>query len=80
MAGVGDFNLNQTIPLDEINVTGHFVRVGVPHLVVPVDDLEAAPVTEWGRLLRFHPMFQPAGHQRQFCQLHRAPGPRHPHL
>ena len=61
MAGVGDFNLHQTIPLDEINVTGHFVRVGVPHLVVPVDDLEAAPVTEWGRLLRFHPMFQPAG-------------------
>ena len=61
MAGVGDFKLHQTIPLDEINVTGHFVRVGVPHLVVPVEDLEAAPVTEWGRLLRFHPMFQPAG-------------------
>jgi diaminopimelate epimerase len=52
---------NQQIPLDEVSVTGHFVRVGVPHLVVPVDDLEAAPVTEWGRLIRFHEMFQPAG-------------------
>ena len=61
MVGVGDFKLHQTIPLDEINVTGHFVRVGVPHLVVPVEDLETAPVTEWGRLLRFHQMFQPAG-------------------
>lgn len=61
LPGVGDFSLHQTIPLDEATVTGHFVRVGVPHLVVPVDDLEAAPVTDWGRLLRFHPMFQPAG-------------------
>jgi diaminopimelate epimerase len=61
LTGVGDFQLNQTIPLEEANVTGHFVRVGVPHLVVPVDDLEAAAVTEWGRLLRFHQMFQPAG-------------------
>ncbi len=68
LAGVGDFNLNQTIPLDEANVTGHFVRVGVPHLVVPVDDLEAAPVTDWGRLLRFHAMFQPAGTNVNFVR------------
>ncbi|MCX5892593.1 MAG: diaminopimelate epimerase [Deltaproteobacteria bacterium] len=61
LAGAGDLTLNQSIPLDAANVQAHFVRVGVPHLVVPVDDLEAAPVTEWGRLLRFHPMFQPAG-------------------
>jgi diaminopimelate epimerase len=68
LTGVGDFQLNQTIPLEEANVTGHFVRVGVPHLVVPVDDLEAAPVTEWGRLLRFHPMFQPAGANVSFVR------------
>ncbi len=69
MAGVGDMNLNQTIPLDEANVHAHFVRVGVPHLVVPVDDLEAAPVTEWGRLLRFHQMFQPAGTNVNFIRV-----------
>jgi len=68
MAGVGDMNLNQTIPLDEANVQAHFVRVGVPHLVVPVDDLEAALVTEWGRLLRFHQMFQPAGTNVNFAR------------
>jgi diaminopimelate epimerase len=61
LPGVGDFALHQTIPVDEVNVTGHFVRVGVPHVVVPVEDLEAAPVTAWGRLIRFHPRFQPAG-------------------
>jgi diaminopimelate epimerase len=68
LAGVGDMNLNQAIPLDEANVQAHFVRVGVPHLVVPVDDLEAAPVTEWGRLLRFHQMFQPAGTNVNFVR------------
>jgi diaminopimelate epimerase len=68
LTGVGDFQLNQTIPLEEANVTGHFVRVGVPHLVVPVDDLEAAAVTEWGRLLRFHQMFQPAGANVNFVR------------
>jgi diaminopimelate epimerase len=68
LTGVGDFQLNQTIPLGEANVTGHFVRVGVPHLVVPVDDLEAAAVTEWGRLLRFHRMFQPAGANVNFVR------------
>ena len=68
LTGVGDFRLNQTIPLEEANVTGHFVRVGVPHLVVPVDDLEATPVTEWGRLLRFHQMFQPAGANVNFVR------------
>ncbi|OGR25258.1 MAG: diaminopimelate epimerase [Desulfobacca sp. RBG_16_60_12] len=69
MAGVGDFRKDQTIPLDEANVHAHFVRVGVPHLVVPVDDIEAAPVTEWGRLLRFHQMFQPAGTNVNFIRV-----------
>ncbi len=68
LTGVGDFRLHQTIPLEGANVTGHFVRVGVPHLVVPVEDLEAAPVTEWGRLLRFHRMFQPAGANVDFVR------------
>jgi diaminopimelate epimerase len=69
MAGVGDMNLNQTIPLDEANLQAHFMRVGVPHLVVPVDDLEAAPVAEWGRLLRFHPLFAPAGTNVNFIRV-----------
>lgn len=68
LAGVGDLTLNQTIALDEAEVQAHFIRVGVPHLVVPVDDLEAAPVTEWGRLLRFHPRFQPAGTNVNFVR------------
>jgi diaminopimelate epimerase len=73
MAGIGDFRSNQTIPLEGGSLLAHFVRVGVPHLVVPVEDLEAAPVTERGRLLRFHPRFAPAGTNVNFI---RVEGPR----
>ncbi len=68
MAGVGDFSFHKSIPLDEGSVTGHFLRVGVPHLVVPVTDLEQAPVTSWGRQIRFHPLFQPAGTNVNFIR------------
>jgi diaminopimelate epimerase len=61
MAGVGDVRLDQTIPLEGVDLKGHFMRVGVPHVAVPVNDLEETPVTGWGRAVRFHPMFAPAG-------------------
>ena len=44
----------QTVCMDGVNT-------GVPHAVVPVDDLEAAPVKDMGRELRFHQHFAPAG-------------------
>jgi len=39
----------------------HAVNTGVPHLVVPVDDLEAVEVPRWGRTLRHDPAFAPGG-------------------
>jgi diaminopimelate epimerase len=42
-------------------VSMHGVNTGVPHAVVPVEDLAAAPVRELGRALRFHEHFAPAG-------------------
>ena len=80
LTGVGDFRLNQTIPLEEANVTGHFVRVGVPHLVVPVDDLEAAPGDRVGPAAPLPPDVSARGHQRRFRPLHRAEASLHPHL
>jgi diaminopimelate epimerase len=61
MVGVGDLGLNLTIPLEGVLLSGHFLRVGVPHVVVPVDNLEEVPIRQWGREVRFHRMFQPAG-------------------
>ncbi|MFH1036406.1 MAG: diaminopimelate epimerase [Pseudomonadota bacterium] len=39
----------------------HGVNTGVPHAVVPVEDLQAAPVKDMGRALRFHRHFAPVG-------------------
>ena len=36
-------------------------NTGVPHLVIPVADVDAVDVREWGRRLRFHELFAPAG-------------------
>jgi diaminopimelate epimerase len=69
MTGVGDVRMDQTIPLEEETLVGHFMKVGVPHVAVPVADLEAAPVTRWGRTIRFHPLFAPAGTNVNFIQV-----------
>ncbi len=61
MTGVGDYRLHLDIPVNDVTLHGHFMRVGVPHVVVPVEKLESVPVAQWGRAVRFHPMFQPAG-------------------
>ncbi|MDF1613819.1 diaminopimelate epimerase [Desulfurivibrio dismutans] len=46
---------------DGMEQTVHLVNTGVPHAVLLVDDIDAAPVKEWGRHFRFHPHFAPAG-------------------
>jgi len=69
MAGVGDFILGQNIPLEETTLLGHFLKVGVPHVAVPVADLDAAPVTGWGRAVRLHPLFAPAGTNVNFIRV-----------
>lgn len=51
-------------------VSLHGVNTGVPHAVVPVSDLEAAPVRDLGRALRFHGHFAPAGTNVNFIAIH----------
>lgn len=69
MTGIGDVRLNQAIPLEGDTLSGHFMKVGVPHVAVPVTDLEEAPVTQWGRAVRFHPLFAPAGTNVNFIRV-----------
>ena len=69
MAGVGDISLHRTIPLEGDTLVGHFMRVGVPHVAVPVADLDATPVTSWGRAVRFHDLFAPAGTNVNFIRV-----------
>jgi diaminopimelate epimerase len=61
--------LNLEIVLPEQTWTGHFVNTGVPHVVLPVADLDAALVDQVGRTIRFHPLFQPAGTNVNFIRI-----------
>jgi diaminopimelate epimerase len=69
MTGVGDFRLHVDIPLSDRTLQGHFLKVGVPHVVVLSADLEKVPLKQWGKQIRFHPLFQPAGTNANFLLL-----------
>jgi diaminopimelate epimerase len=50
----------------------HFINTGVPHVVCFVADasaLEKADIFGWGRALRYHPRFQPAGTNVNFIRV-----------
>lgn len=49
----------------------HFINTGVPHVVwfMKADELERVNISELGRTLRFHPRFQPAGTNVNFCSI-----------
>ncbi|MFQ6757449.1 diaminopimelate epimerase [Desulfovibrionaceae bacterium CB1MN] len=46
----------------------HSLNTGVPHAVLFMEDIRQAPVMEWGRAIRFHEHFQPAGTNVNFVQ------------
>jgi diaminopimelate epimerase len=61
------FGLRETLSL---NIAGReleasFINTGVPHTVVFVEG-DDAPVREWGRAIRFDPVFQPEGANANF--------------
>ena len=39
----------------------HVCNTGVPHLVIPVDDVEDIDIVKWGAFFRYHEKFAPAG-------------------
>ncbi|OGQ97766.1 MAG: diaminopimelate epimerase [Deltaproteobacteria bacterium RIFOXYD12_FULL_57_12] len=47
----------------------HSINTGVPHAVHFVADAGAVPVVDWGRPVRFHEKFQPAGTNVNFVQV-----------
>jgi len=61
MTDAHSMRLNQVVEVGGRRLTVHSLNTGVPHVVVPWDDLDAAPVVDLGRPLRHHPAFAPAG-------------------
>ena len=63
-----DLQLGVTIPLPDRQVAAHFVNSGVPHVVVPVDDLENVDVRGLGSAIRRHDLFAPKGTNANFLK------------
>ncbi len=57
------------VPLaDGSSLIAHFLNTGVPHLVVPVDELDNLDVFNLGRELRTHALFAPHGTNVNFLK------------
>jgi diaminopimelate epimerase len=56
-----DLRLGIKIPLPDRTLDGHFVNSGVPHVVIPVEDLESVDVRGLGSAVRLHEFFAPKG-------------------
>jgi diaminopimelate epimerase len=63
-----DLRLGLTIPLPDRKIAAHFINSGVPHVVVPVDDLEKADVRGLGSAIRRHELFAPKGANANFLK------------
>jgi diaminopimelate epimerase len=63
-----DMRLAITIALPERQIAAHFVNSGVPHVVVPVDDLESVDVRGLGSAIRRHELFAPKGANVNFLK------------
>jgi diaminopimelate epimerase len=68
MSDPQDLGLGIAIHLPGRQVTGHFVNSGVPHLVVPIDDLEGTDVRGLGSAIRRHQLFAPKGANVNFLK------------
>lgn len=64
-----DLRLNIPMSVGNAEQTLHFINTGVPHTVILVNDAGNVPVSDWGREIRFHETFQPAGTNANFAQL-----------
>ena len=57
------------LDLGAVQKTVYSVNTGVPHVVCLVDEVADVPVAEWGRLIRYHQVYQPAGTNVNFVQV-----------
>ena len=63
-----DLRVGITIPLPDRQISAHFLNSGVPHVVVPVDDLEKVDVRGIGSAVRHHELFAPKGTNVNFLK------------
>ncbi|RBP44631.1 diaminopimelate epimerase [Roseimicrobium gellanilyticum] len=69
MSAPHSLKLNQTLPVEGIELSVHSVNTGVPHAVVFVEDLEHTNVRGLGAGLRYHTAFAPKGTNANFVKI-----------
>jgi diaminopimelate epimerase len=68
MSDPKDLRLGIRIPLGDRTLDAHFLNSGVPHVVVPVEDLETVDVRGTGSAVRQHEIFAPKGANVNFLK------------
>jgi diaminopimelate epimerase len=63
-----DLRFNVTLAIGYENRSIHSVNTGVPHVVVPVVDIETVDVLQEGAVIRRHEMFLPKGTNVNFVE------------
>jgi len=64
----GSLELDYAVEVEGETVIASSLTVGVPHVVIWVQDVESSPVFEKGRAIRFHERYAPAGTNVNFVQ------------
>ncbi len=64
-----DWRMNRDLQVAGQTIRYHFVNSGVPHVVVPVDDLDGVEVQTLGAAIRYHNDFAPAGTNANFIHV-----------
>lgn len=64
-----DIVLSRAVDIDGQAKEIHSINTGVPHVVHFVEGNNDTPVREWGRHIRHHKLFEPAGTNVNFVQL-----------
>ncbi len=65
-----DLRLNVKLPMADENNTVHFINSGVPHVVIPVSQIDDVDVPRTGSAIRHHEMFSPKGANVNFIEKH----------
>jgi diaminopimelate epimerase len=63
-----DFRLGLSLRLGEEERPVGYVDTGVPHAVIFVEE-DDVPVETWGRMVRFHQLFEPRGTNADFVRV-----------
>ena len=63
-----DLRFNVDLPMAAENKTVHFINSGVPHVVIPVAQVDDVDVRREGAAIRHHKMFSPKGANVNFIE------------